>query len=132
MNQEQLILIYKYMEKAGWLYCFSNTDIGIGMKLIDGCYTPNTLDSNACWECVQEMEKRGHSDEFDCVLTGNWLNKEGYECFTVFSMNPTNFWNCFASWLEEREDRCEVNSYLSCVCSKGTKCCDKIHKESKS
>jgi hypothetical protein len=121
MNLE---LIYKYM---GWCEKCKKCNPNIHHNR-EVC-ARDEMDSNKAWECVQEMEKQGHADEFETYLYTCWCDAKVLQCQLVWEKNPTNFFSCMGAWLEGREDKCEVNPFLSCVCSKGTKCCDKQHQK---
>ncbi len=90
MNDKQLKLIYEYM---GW-------------KIIN---YELEFDSNLAYECVQEMERKGDWEDFIyycpsfiwSVLGEEQMTKSN---FILWLFNPNNFWNCFAKWLEVRND----------------------------
>jgi hypothetical protein len=96
MNQEQLKLIYEYMAKADW---------GMGKWFIGdwGINHPFSLDSNAAWECVQEMESREEVDEFMTFVFDTTLGKSG-KYLALWLYNPDNFFNCFSKYLEGRKN----------------------------
>jgi hypothetical protein len=88
MTESELNHIYQYMKDTEWLKAGSK------------------LDSNRAYECVQEMEKQGHADEFELYYYNMWLEVEGsLQCEMVWSMNPTNFFSCMSSWLESSRGR---------------------------
>jgi hypothetical protein len=95
MNQEELKLIYSYMQDFDmlWMYCHNGT-------------CEHSLDSNSAWECVQEMEKRKDYPSFEQKCLSIWLKTVvdlPSEYFTAWLFNPTNFFKCFAAFLKERE-----------------------------
>jgi hypothetical protein len=66
---------------------------------------PNLLDSNACWECVQEISKKGEWWGFHDYAIKNMPEGITYQHEeTRWFMEADNFFNCMGSWLEERND----------------------------
>ncbi len=95
MNDKQLKLILTYI--YGKDYRFK--ELRVEKK---GNYI---LDSNLAWECVQEMERKGHSEEFDDFYQDEWLEHGGScKSYTLWSTNPDNFFTCMAKWLEVRNE----------------------------
>lgn len=85
MTDKQLKLIYDYM---GWWFYIDS---------------PHIFDSNTAWECVQEMERKGDIKDFYYFIDDVICNKRYIYEYPFWIMNPTNFFNCFAKWLESRE-----------------------------
>lgn len=110
MTDKEIKLIYEYMEWKPY-YC----------DALDKFAYQKIFDSNIAWECVQEMEKKGDWGEFiDDVYRDfyRWIDRirrgiKGQQVteidspietqFPKYIINPTNFFNCVAKWLEERE-----------------------------
>jgi hypothetical protein len=82
MTDKELKAIYEYMVNAK----------------ID-----HKLDSNSAWECVQEMEKKGHELEFTIFAGRIWSETPYIMGLYFWLMNPINFFNCFAKWLMSKE-----------------------------
>lgn len=93
MTDKELKAIYEYMEDAGW-------DSGIWGEI--------KFNSNSAWEVVQEMERKGDWNSFEIFVNdeiwSNILNRLHIN-FTPWLYNPTNFFNCFTKWLEEKENQ---------------------------
>jgi hypothetical protein len=105
MIDKELKAIYEYM---GW--CLHNTEDGIKYTeygylcpLCNTIIVNRKLDSNSAWECVQEMERRSHYQDFEWF----WLDemKKLQVVGSSWIMNPTNFFQCFAKFLEEKEEK---------------------------
>lgn len=95
MTNKALKLIYGYMDEWGWAY-----------ELIDCPIIHRDLDSNSAWEVVQEMERKGDVDKFMKFAGAVYSDsKTSIKYLTILLYNPTNFFNCFAKWLEEGERR---------------------------
>lgn len=114
MTGKQLKLIYEYM---GW--CSNHKD-----EYCPDCGYEHTdrddikLDSNLAWEVVQEMERKGDwvgnhksflnyvfddafpPDDFDNIM----MSGESFLIMFNKLQNPTNFFNCMAKWLEDKEN----------------------------
>ena len=90
-------LIYEYM---GWRNTKKDTYCDVCHAIICTKIS-HPFDSNSAWEVVQEMERKGDWDKFQVTLwqTYNGMTKNG---FVKYCMNPKNFFNCFAKWLEEK------------------------------
>lgn len=114
MTDAQLKLIYKYM---GWTWHNVTSKTGEvstcscgqrGMMVYEVCHKENQqkLDSNLAWECVQEMERkeRGAYHDFLVFSREIWDREiPENDGFYFWIADPTNFFNCFAAWLEGRE-----------------------------
>jgi len=101
MTDKDLKNIYEYM---GWSNKFTlETTTLTGDKI--SFSTPQTipLDSNSAWEVVQEMERKGDWKEFENKTFAAWGDEVRCGFFIQWLYNPTNFFNCFAKFLEERE-----------------------------
>ena len=104
MDDKQLKLIYEYMKPMGWNYAYR-----LGAS----------FDSNRAYECMLEMERKGDwnnnmtsflSYVFDDAYPPNdfkdvMMSREGFIVMFDKIMNPDNFFNCMAKWLEVRYDR---------------------------
>ena len=88
MTDTDLKLIYSYMEEAGWLTSGANKDFP---------EHPIMLDSNSAWECAQEIERRKDDEEFLCFI---FEKADTLDCLVWWILNPKNFFNCMAKWLE--------------------------------
>lgn len=89
---DRLQLIYKYMEEAGWR-------IGYFGNRYHGLIENPPLDSNSAYECVCEMERKDHAEEFE-----SFVNKNRYKVVSfAWLIKPTNFFSCMGSWLESKE-----------------------------
>jgi hypothetical protein len=67
------------------------------------------FDSNLAYKCVQEMEQRKQYADFYDYFYDYWMlhiredqDAEYWE-WGLWSSNPKNFFDCFGSWLAERE-----------------------------
>jgi len=104
MKNKQVKLIYTYMRWDFERY------------LLRDCSHP--FDSNTAYECVQEMERKGDWNNnmtsflnyvFDDAYPPNdfkdaMMSGEGFIVMFDKIMNPDNFFNCFAKWLEVRNE----------------------------
>ena len=106
MSDKDLKRIYRYM---GWC---SHSDIWRDGKffcvkcrkgLSDRVNTCFPLDSNTAWLCVQEIEWRFDIKEFSAFVFDTRLHGKEDANLSLWLMNPTNFFNCMAKWLEGRE-----------------------------
>lgn len=87
MTYEQLKLINEYM---GWYW-----NPNVQREL------PNReLDSNSAWECMQEIGRKEDGREFYYFIDDMICNKCYIYEYPSWIMNPTNFFNCMAVWLE--------------------------------
>ena len=92
MTSEKLKLIYKYM---GWFFMY------------DYPSSPEKLDSNSAWKCVQELTRRGAFTSFEAFAFEYYegLQQKPVGNFLTWIFDPENFFDCFASWLEGRSKK---------------------------
>lgn len=116
MTEKQLKLIYEYMgwkhkphKIIEWEYYSDNVPYWTTLDPEDGTEGQEriiqpklkTLDSNDAWKCVQEIER-----QYDWVTFFDYCRDNDFAFdaeYVAWLMNPTNFFNCFAAWLEGRE-----------------------------
>lgn len=122
MTDNQIRLIYEYMDWIGVNGGSGGYDAHAMKAHLENPHSANrNLDSNDAWECVQEMEKKEDWGEFiDDVYRDfyRWIDRirrgiKGQQVteidspietqFPKYIINPTNFFNCMAKWLEGRE-----------------------------
>jgi hypothetical protein len=92
MTNEQIKLIYEYME---WKINKQSPS----PHLYQVTPYSKILDSNSAWEVVQEMEKKRDWSKFFVVAFNCFKDVRNFE-FTLWLINPDNFFECMAKWLE--------------------------------
>ena len=93
MIQKNLELIYDYM---GWLEDINDYPYPYG--------NAKALDSNSAWECVQEMARKADIKDFYYFIDDVICNKYYIYEYPFWIMNPDNFFNCMAKWLEVKNE----------------------------
>lgn len=113
MTDKQLKLIYEYM---GWLV--SSKDGCPQVFESDDC-KKHILDSNTAWEVVQEMWRKEDWTHFACFALNDetGMQSEFFDTDCIkWIMNPTNFFNCMAKWLEAKQSSAAINEPCAKSC----------------